>query len=86
MHITPIKSDELKRLARRPIFSALKNKKLGNLGLRMRDWEDALGDYLNEEKRVDEWMGGLMSKAGFKELRVWQNGKDLAGYIYQSKQ
>ena len=51
MHITPIKSDELKRLARRPIFSALKNKKLGNLGLRMRDWEDALEDYLNEEKR-----------------------------------
>ena len=29
---------------------------------------------------------GLMSKAGFKELRVWQNGKDLAVYIYQSKQ
>ena len=22
--------------------------------------------------------GGLMSKAGFKELRAWQNGKDLA--------
>jgi len=51
VHITPIKSDELKRLARRPVFSALKNEKLGNLGLRMRDWEDALGDYLNEEKR-----------------------------------
>jgi len=29
--------------------------------------------------------GGLMSKAGFKELRAWQNGKDLAVYIYQSK-
>ena len=57
MHITPIKSDELKRLARRPVFSALKNEKLGNLGLRMRDWEDALGDYLNEERRVDEWRG-----------------------------
>jgi len=27
--------------------------------------------------------GGLMSKAGFKELRVWQKGKDLAVYIYQ---
>jgi len=44
-------------LTRRPVFSALKNEKLGNLGLWMRDWEDALGDYLNEEKRVNEWMG-----------------------------
>ena len=23
-----------------------------------------------------------MSKGGFKELRVWQKGKDLAVYIY----
>ena len=44
-------------MARRPVFSALKNEKLGNLGLRMRDCEDALEDYLNEEKRVDERMG-----------------------------
>ena len=29
----------------------------------------------------------VMSKVGpkFKELRVWQKGKDLAVYIYQSK-
>ena len=26
---------------------------------------------------------GLMSKGGFKELRVWQKGKDLAVYIYR---
>ena len=25
----------------------------------------------------------LMSKGGFKELRVWQKGKDLAVYIYR---
>ena len=25
----------------------------------------------------------LMGKGGFKELRVWQNGKDLAVYVYQ---
>ena len=24
-----------------------------------------------------------MSKGGFKELKVWQKGKDLAVYIYQ---
>ena len=26
---------------------------------------------------------GIMSKWGFKELRVWQRGKDLAVYIYR---
>ena len=24
-----------------------------------------------------------MSKGGFKELRVWQNGKELAVYVYR---
>ena len=49
IQITPIKSSELKRLARRPIFSALKNKKLDDLGLRMRNWKGALKDYLTEQ-------------------------------------
>ena len=49
IQITPIKSSELKRLARRPIFSALKNKKLEELGLGMRDWRGALRDYLIEK-------------------------------------
>ena len=49
IQITPIKSNELKRLARRPVFSALKNKKLENLGLRMRNWKEALIDYLIEK-------------------------------------
>ena len=49
IQITPVKSNELKRLARRPIFSALKNRKLENLGLRMRDWREALRDYLVEK-------------------------------------
>jgi len=51
IQIIPIKSSELKRPARRPVFSALKNKKLEDLGLRMRDWKGALKDYLMEEKR-----------------------------------
>ena len=50
IQITPIRSSEVKMLARRPIFSALKNKKLDDLGLRMRDWKEALKDYLMEEK------------------------------------
>ena len=49
IQITPIKSSELKRLARRPVFSALKNKKLDDLGLRMRNWKEALKDYLVEK-------------------------------------
>jgi dTDP-4-dehydrorhamnose reductase len=50
-HITPIKSSELKRLARRPVFSVLKNKKIEEIGLEMRSWREALKDYLMEEKR-----------------------------------
>ena len=46
VEVTAIKSDELKRLANRSKFSALKDKKLGNLGLKMRHWKEALKDYL----------------------------------------
>ena len=54
IQITPIRSSELKRLARRPVFSALKNKKLDDLGLRMRDWKGALKDYLVEKGWMTE--------------------------------
>jgi len=54
IRITPIKSSELERLARRPVFSMLKNKKLDDLGLRMRDWKDALRDYLIEKGWMTE--------------------------------
>jgi len=49
IQITPIKSSELKKLARRPVFSALKNKKLEDIGLRMRNWKEALREYLIEK-------------------------------------
>ena len=45
----PISSDELNRKARRPKFSALESKKLNSFGLRMRNWEDALKDYLRKK-------------------------------------
>ena len=49
VEVKPIKSSELKRLAKRPQFSALKNKKLEELGLKMRLWREALGEYLGEK-------------------------------------
>jgi len=49
VEVKPIKASELKRLAKRPQFSALKNKKLEELGLRMRHWKEALRDYLKEK-------------------------------------
>ncbi|WP_457753027.1 dTDP-4-dehydrorhamnose reductase [Thermococcus sp.] len=49
VEVKPIKSSELKRLAKRPRFSALKNEKLEKLGLKMRHWREALGEYLNEK-------------------------------------
>jgi len=49
VEVKPIKSNELKRLAKRPQFSALKNKKLEELGLKMRLWREALGGYLGEK-------------------------------------
>jgi len=52
--ITPIKSDELKRAARRPVFSVLENKKLHEIGLKMRGWRQALREYLIEKDRTVE--------------------------------
>jgi len=51
VQMTPIKSDELGRRARRPAFSALDNRRLHGLGLKMRGWEEALRDYLDGRVR-----------------------------------
>lgn len=48
-YIKPLKASELKRKAKRPIFSALKNNQLEKLGLKMRTWQEALKDYLIEK-------------------------------------
>lgn len=52
VHITPIKSSELKPLARRPRFSALKNTKLKEHRLCMRKWQEALQDYLTKKRQA----------------------------------
>ena len=49
MEIKPIKSSELNRLARRPRFSALENRKLRKLGLSMPGWREGLREYLKEK-------------------------------------
>jgi len=50
VEVEPIKSSELSRLARRPMFSALENKKLHALDLRMPDWRKGLREYLNRKQ------------------------------------
>ncbi|KUK16996.1 dTDP-4-dehydrorhamnose reductase [Thermococcus sibiricus] len=52
VEIKPIKSSELNRLAKRPRFSALRNKKLERLGLKMRPWKEALREYLKEKEHL----------------------------------
>ncbi len=49
VEVKPIKSSELKRLAKRPQFSALKNKELEKLGLKMKPWREVLEEYLKEK-------------------------------------
>ncbi|CAB50092.1 dTDP-4-dehydrorhamnose reductase [Pyrococcus abyssi] len=49
VRVKPINSSELKRLAKRPKFSALKNEKLEKIGLKMKHWKEALGEYLKEK-------------------------------------
>lgn len=49
---SPIKSDELDRKAERPKLSAIESTKLGDYGLTMRSWEDALRDYLTRYRKV----------------------------------
>jgi len=49
VEVERMSSSELNRLARRPAFSALKNSRLENLGLKMRHWSEALKDYLTEK-------------------------------------
>jgi len=52
--VLPIKSESLRREAKRPAFSALENKKLQKFGIYMRSWDAALKDYLKEKKKVIE--------------------------------
>jgi dTDP-4-dehydrorhamnose reductase len=50
--IKPIKTHQLEIKARRPRFSALKSIKLPKYGIQMREWKEALHDYLVEKGRI----------------------------------
>ena len=49
VNIYPITSEELNRPARRPKYSALSIEKIEQLGIKMRNWEEALKSYLIEK-------------------------------------
>lgn len=46
--ITPITAKELGRPAKRPKYSVLSNNKARSLGIKLRDWREALKDYLKQ--------------------------------------
>ncbi len=48
--LTPITSVEFKAPARRPAYSVLEGGKLANMGIEMRSWQEALGEYLAARK------------------------------------
>ena len=50
--LTPIKTNQLQMKAKRPQFSALKSIKLPKYGIKMRDWKEALYDYLIEKGHI----------------------------------
>jgi len=51
-NLKPIKTDQLKMKAERPKFSALKSIKLPKYGIQMREWKQALHDYLTEKGHI----------------------------------
>ncbi|MGC8895143.1 MAG: dTDP-4-dehydrorhamnose reductase [Candidatus Bathyarchaeia archaeon] len=50
--LTPIKTNQLQMKANRPQFSPLKSIKLPKYGIKMRDWKEALYDYLVEKGHI----------------------------------
>ena len=50
--LTPIKTHQLQSKAKRPKFSALRSTKLPKYGVQMREWKEALHDYLIEKGHI----------------------------------
>ncbi len=50
--LTPIRSEHLNMKAKRPLFSALKSTKLSKYGIEMREWREALQEYLIEKGHI----------------------------------
>jgi dTDP-4-dehydrorhamnose reductase len=52
VRVTPIKSSELVRPAKRPMYSILSPASLHRYAIRMRDWKEAVTEYLQDLRRV----------------------------------
>ncbi|NQS89187.1 dTDP-4-dehydrorhamnose reductase [Patescibacteria group bacterium] len=50
--LNPIKTEDLTLKAKRPIFSALENRKLPSYSLKMSNWHEALREYLYEKDHL----------------------------------
>lgn len=46
--VEKVKSDEFRRPAKRPSFTALSTERLNSIGIRMREWESAVEEYVRE--------------------------------------
>jgi len=51
-YLKPIQTNQLQAKARRPMFSALESIKLQEYGIKVRDWKEALRDYLLEKGHI----------------------------------
>jgi dTDP-4-dehydrorhamnose reductase len=50
--VIPVTTDEFPRLAKRPKYSVLENKKLNELGIyKFKNWQDALKVYIDKESK-----------------------------------
>jgi dTDP-4-dehydrorhamnose reductase len=53
INVQAIRSESLPRPARRPRYSVLSNASLEPYGIRMRSWQDAVADYINERSVLE---------------------------------
>lgn len=53
--LTPIRTSQSPGKARRPSFSALRSVRLPKHGIRMREWKEALSDYLAEKGHLNNY-------------------------------
>lgn len=52
--VEKVRSEDLQRPARRPSFTVLSTQKLNSIGIRMRNWEEAVEEYVREIMEDEE--------------------------------
>jgi dTDP-4-dehydrorhamnose reductase len=61
--VSPARSEDVPRPARRPEYSVLSGTSLEKLGMHMRPWKEALSDYLAEREKARTGRPGTASEA-----------------------